>query len=101
MLSFDRRWASLEVRSTFESSGSSVRSCLLLPDYGMYVNAQQTLSLDLSRKVERVISARRAEVVANSRYVRAQGALQGTAQVKEESLVLSCLVLSDRKKELR
>ena len=50
----------------------------------MYVNAQQTLSLDLNRKVERVIRARRAEVVANSHYVRAQGALHGAAPVKEE-----------------
>ena len=59
---------------------------MLLPDYGMYVNAQQTLSLDLNRKVERGIRARREQVVADSRYVRAQGALQGAALVKSEEV---------------
>jgi hypothetical protein len=69
------------------SSGANVRSwessvsngcrelnaaCLLLPDYGMHVSSQHTLALDLARKVERGIIARRAESVAEARYVNSQ-----------------------------
>jgi hypothetical protein len=80
-----RVWESESVLLCREYEASS----LLVPDYGMYVNAQQTLSLDLNRKVERGIRARRAEVVANSRYVRAQVALEIPALVKVEEVVAS------------
>jgi hypothetical protein len=68
---------------------ASDASTLLLKDYNMHVSAQQTLSLDLSRRVEKNIRARRAEFVDNSRYVRAQEALTKSVQVKEEKDALS------------
>ena len=63
------------------------KTCLLMADYCMSVDAHKTLALDLKMQVDRAIKASRAEVVTQARFVSAEAAVAKSRKMKDEELL--------------